>query len=68
MPVVFERDDLVQHAPQGPSGRIESSPLHRYTIVKRMPVESDGRIRYRIKSLDSKTERVVTEEQLSRAG
>jgi len=36
-----------------------------YTIVKRMPIESDGRLRYRIKSKSDNVERVVTEDQIS---
>jgi len=36
-----------------------------YTIVQRMPIEADGRLRYRIKSKLENIERVVTEEQLS---
>ena len=34
-----------------------------YTIVRCMPVEADGRLRYRIKS--DKIERVVTDDELS---
>jgi hypothetical protein len=37
-----------------------------YTVVKQLPIESDGRIRYRIKSQSENFERVVTEDQLSR--
>jgi hypothetical protein len=36
-----------------------------YTVIQHMPIEADGRIRYRIKSQTEKIERVVTEEQLS---
>jgi hypothetical protein len=36
-----------------------------YTIVQRMPIEADGRLRYRIKSKLENIERVVTEDQLS---
>ena len=36
-----------------------------YTVVKQLPIESDGRIRYRIKSQSENFERVVTEDQLS---
>lgn len=31
-----------------------------------MPIEADGRIRYRIRSKSDNVERVVTEDQLSR--
>ncbi len=37
-----------------------------YTIIARMPIEADGRIRYRIRSKTENVERVVTEDQLSR--
>jgi hypothetical protein len=36
-----------------------------YTIVQLMPIEADGRLRYRIKSKSENIERVVTEDQLS---
>ena len=36
-----------------------------YTVVQQLPIESDGRIRYRIKSQSENFERVVTEDQLS---
>jgi hypothetical protein len=36
-----------------------------YTILQLMPIEADGRLRYRIKSKSEKIERVVTEDQLS---
>jgi hypothetical protein len=36
-----------------------------YTITARLPIEVDGRPRYRIKSKTEKVERVVTEEQIS---
>jgi hypothetical protein len=36
-----------------------------YTIVRRMPVEADGRLRYRIRRKSDNVERVVTEDQLS---
>ncbi len=36
-----------------------------YTVVQQLPIESDGRIRYRIKSQSENIERVVTEDQLS---
>jgi hypothetical protein len=34
-----------------------------YTIIRCLPIEADGRLRYRIKS--DKIERVVTEDELS---
>lgn len=36
-----------------------------YTVVQQLPIESDGRIRYRIKGKSENFERVVTEDQLS---
>jgi hypothetical protein len=36
-----------------------------YTVIRHMPIEADGRIRYRIKCKSDKVERVVTEDQLS---
>ena len=36
-----------------------------YTVIQQLPIESDGRIRYRIKSQSENFERVVTEDQLS---
>jgi hypothetical protein len=44
-------------------GRVQVEQPKVYTIVQQMPVEADGRLRYRIKS--EKIERVVTEDQLS---
>ena len=35
-----------------------------YTVVRQMPIEADGRVRYRIRNHADKTERVVTEEEL----
>ena len=62
----FSKDDDVRHHAQGPQGRAESNPSNVYTVVARMPVESDGRLRYRIRSKTENVERVVTEDQLSR--
>jgi hypothetical protein len=54
--------DEVLHLGQRPKGRVAvDAPI--YTIVQCMPVEADGRLRYRIKS--DKTERIVTEDELS---
>jgi len=39
-----------------------------YTIVGCLPIESDGRPRYRIRSKTENVERVVTEEQIRRLG
>lgn len=61
----YKLNQDVRHRPQGPQGRAESDQPMVYTIVQRMPIEADGRLRYRIKSKSDNVERVVTEEQLS---
>jgi hypothetical protein len=63
----YKPNEDVHHLPQGPQGRIGTGPSNIYTIVQRMPIETDGRIRYRIKSKSENIERVVTEDQLSYA-
>ena len=63
MPYVFKLNEAVLHRGQGPQGRVQVEQPKVYTIIQRMPVEADGRLRYRIKS--EKIERVVTEDQLS---
>jgi len=57
-------DDVLFHL-QGPQGRDDPKQPSVYTITARMPIESDGRFRYRIKSKTEKIERIVTEEQIS---
>lgn len=66
MPHAFAKDDDVRHQVQGPQGRAESARSNVYTVISRMPVEADGRLRYRIRSKTENVERVVTEDQLSR--
>jgi hypothetical protein len=51
---------------QAPQGRAVVKERSIYTVISRLPIEADGRPRYRIKSKTEKLERVVTEEQLSR--
>jgi len=53
----------VLHCGQGPQGQLEVEEPKVYTIIRCLPVEADGRLRYRIKS--EKDERVVTEDELS---
>ena len=53
---------------QGPQGRELPRERSIYTITARMPMEADGRPRYRIKSKTEKVERIVTEEQISQLG
>ncbi len=63
----FSINEDVHHQSQGPQGRAEKTRSNVYTIVSRMPVEADGRLRYRIRSKTENIERIVTEEQLSRS-
>jgi len=65
MSYAYKLNEDVRHQPQGPKGRVATDPPMIYTIVQLMPVETDGRLRYRIKSKSEKIERVVTEDQLS---
>ena len=64
----FAINDDVHHQMQGPQGRTTAKERSVYTIVTRLPMEADGRPRYRIKSKTGNIERVVTEEQISRLG
>src|ERR1700681_767068 len=61
-------NDDVHHQLQGPQGRAVVKQRSVYTIVTCLPIEADGRPRYRIKSKTENIERVVTEEQISRLG
>jgi len=61
-------NDDVHHQLQGPQGRAVVKQRSIYTIVTCLPIEADGRLRYRIKSKTENVERVVTEEQISRLG
>jgi hypothetical protein len=58
-------NDDVLLQPQGPQGRDIPKQRDVYTVTARLPIEADGRPRYRIKSKTEKVERVVTEEQIS---
>jgi hypothetical protein len=61
-------DNVLLHV-QGPQGRRDvPREQNVYTITARLPIESDGRPRYRVKSEAEKVERVVTEEQISQVG
>jgi len=64
----FAINDDVHHQLQGPQGRAVVKERSVYTIVTCLPIEADGRPRYRIKSKTENIERVVTEEQISRLG
>ena len=65
MSYAYKLNEDVRHQPQGPQGRTANDPPMMYTIVQLMPIEADGRLRYRIKSKSENIERVVTEDQLS---
>ena len=65
MSYAYKLNEDVRHQPQGPQGRATTDSPMIYTIVQRMPIEADGRLRYRIKSKSENIERVVTEDQLS---
>jgi hypothetical protein len=64
----FAINDEVLFQLQGPQGRAATKQRNVYTITARLPIEADGRLRYRIKSKTEKIERVVTEEQISQLG
>jgi hypothetical protein len=59
----YRLDDSVLHRGRGPQGRVQVEEPRVYTIVRCLPIEADGRVRYRIKS--DTIERVVTEDELS---
>ena len=65
MSYAYKLNEDVHHQPQGQQGRAATDRPMVYTIIQRMPIEADGRLRYRIKSKSDNVERVVTEEQLS---
>ena len=65
MPYAYKLNEDVRHQARGPQGRPGAEPQMIYTIVQHMPIESDGRVRYRIRCKSKNIERVVTEDQLS---
>ena len=65
MPYTFSINDDVHYQAQRPQGRADNGERAVYTIVACLPIEADGRIRYRIKSKTENFERVVTEDELS---
>ena len=67
MSYAYKVNEDVLHRAQGAQGRAVADPPMIYTIVQCMPIEADGRLRYRIKSKSENIERVVTEDQLSYA-
>jgi hypothetical protein len=62
----YHIDDHVLRQIDGPQGRDIVEQSNVYTILALLPVEADGRPRYRIKSKEETFERVVTEDLLSR--
>ena len=65
MPYIFSINDTVQYQAQRPQSRTGNGERAVYTVVACLPIEADGRIRYRIKSKTENFERVVTEDELS---
>jgi hypothetical protein len=63
---IYHIDDNVLQQFQGPQGREGVEQSNVYTIIALLPIEADGRARYRIKSKEENFERVVTEDLLSR--
>jgi hypothetical protein len=68
MPFNYAINDDVVFLLPGPQGREVPKKPSIYTVTARMPIEADGRTRYRIRSKTEKVERVVTEEQISQLG
>jgi hypothetical protein len=62
---IYKLNTDVRHLSRGPQGRMTSEEPTVYTVIQHMPIEADGRIRYRIRSNMGKIDRVVTEEELS---
>jgi hypothetical protein len=62
---VFLKDEDVHHQHQGPQGSSDNVRSNIYTVISRMPIEADMRIRYRIRSKTENLERIVPEDQLS---
>jgi hypothetical protein len=63
---IYHIDDDVFRQIEGPQGRDVVEQSNVYTILALLPVEADGRLRYRIKSKEEDFERIVPEEALSR--
>ncbi len=61
----YALNEDVLHRGQGPQGRVTVEQPKVYTIIQRLPIEADGRLRYRIRSKLENIERVATEDQLS---
>jgi hypothetical protein len=61
----FAINDDVHHQQQGPQGRAAAKERSVYTIVTCLPIEADGRPRYRIKSKTENVERSLRDNILS---
>jgi hypothetical protein len=61
----YHINDHVHRRIDGPQGRDDVEQSNVYTILALLPVEADGRVRYRIKSKEESFERIATEESLS---
>jgi hypothetical protein len=62
----YSVDDEVHHRPQGPQLSLVPIVRQVYTIVRCLPIERDGRVRYRIKCDGENFERVAYEDELTR--
>jgi hypothetical protein len=62
---VYKLSTDVRYLAQRPQGRNAIEPTQVYKVIRQMPIEADGRLRYRIKNQADESERVVTEEELS---
>jgi hypothetical protein len=62
----YRIDDHVSRQIDGPQGRDIVEHSNAYTILALLPVEADGRLRYRVKSREENFERIVTEDTRSR--
>jgi hypothetical protein len=62
----YHINDHVSRQIDGPQGREVVEQSNVYTILALLPVEADGRLRYRIKSKEENFERIVAEDALSR--
>jgi len=61
----YHINDRVHRQIDGPQGRGDVEQSNVYTIIALLPVEADGRLRYRIKSKEENFERIANEESLS---
>jgi hypothetical protein len=67
MRYAYKLNEDVHHRAQGPQIRAATEPPMIYTVVQCMPIEADGRLRYRIKCKSANIQRVVTEDELTLA-